>query len=487
MQNLENRIIEKQNAIIGMQLKLASLIHKIDQEKDFLKTSADLILKTSCDTLDFEQGEIYFLLDEKGNIPRQGNVNSEWRLLKAISALGFDDSYTYDIYNRSDLQKNIGPLHNAIFKGKRTQIYKNKDYIKQLETQGILRANFYEQMVEDLNGKDARNTVFPIYRPLNDGNNEVFATANFSIPKTDIKDDEPVQETLLDLAQQSINSFAAILIASSLIEDRNNALAQLRETQDQLIRAEKLAAQGTLVFGLTHDFRNLFTPVQNTNIMLAEDLGDIYDYLMKNQSALSMKDKQAFSRYIETIRRNKKNVTIIIDQTNEALKRIDEIDIGSGEKKIQDLCLEELADDSLQIYSNELRTKNISVEKNYEINPYRVLGSKYEISSIFNNLISNSIDALAQRPDPKIKITTQLKDDKVNYIHEDNGCGMSDETKKRAFDMFYTTKSVANGRQRGIGLYQVATYALGNGSNVVLESEEGKYTKFILDFLAKKL
>lgn len=488
--NLENKVLRE---ILEIDKEINFRIGSVEFDQNYLKKSTGLILEiVAKKLLGFKEAEMIFLLDDKKQVPEIGKVKEKAKLLVPIASIGFeddpeqqnDDDFTYKI------SEVIGPLDYLCTSGKPLQLVKDEKYIENLINNKILKREFWDKYKQQTPDR-FRNTYFPIVRMIGEPPViEVPAYANFGLPDReifDIGETELLPDSKIQLAQTVLQKVSNYVYAFGVNQRLIDINRELIETQEQLIRAEKLAAQGTLVFGLTHDFRNLFTPVQNTNIMLSEDLEDIHSYLIKNQSALSVKDRQAFSKYMEILKRNKKDIRIIIDQTNEALKRIDEIDIGSGEKKIEDLCLENLAENSLQIYSNELKNNNISVETNYESQQYKVLGSKYEISSIFNNLISNSIDALAKRPDPKIKIVTQLKGNKVIYTHEDNGCGMSEETKKRAFDMFYSTKSVSNGRQRGIGLYQVATYALGNGSNVTLESEEGKYTKFTLDFLAKQL
>ena len=73
-----------------------------------------------------------------------------------------------------------------------------------------------------------------------------------------------------------------------------------------------------------------------------------------------------------------------------------------------------------------------------------------ELAQLFDNLLSNSIDALQQqsRP-PEISIETRMVGSRVEIKIHDNGCGISREDQAHIFTPFFTTKEVAAGDDDG--------------------------------------
>ncbi|MBA7667118.1 Sensor kinase CckA [subsurface metagenome] len=78
-----------------------------------------------------------------------------------------------------------------------------------------------------------------------------------------------------------------------------------------------------------------------------------------------------------------------------------------------------------------------------------------------------------------VDITGLPEGEYVHITFEDNGCGMSDEVRRRAFDPLFTTKVKGGRRGQGLGLAMVFNIITGRyGGNIDIESEEGKGTAF---------
>ncbi len=99
-----------------------------------------------------------------------------------------------------------------------------------------------------------------------------------------------------------------------------------------------------------------------------------------------------------------------------------------------------------------------------------IKGEEESLKSLFNNLISNSIDAMDK--DPKITIKFYEEDQWLITELADNGKGMSDETVRKLFTPFFTTKS----RGTGLGLAIVKKIVDDHGGKLEIESAEGKGT-----------
>lgn len=124
-----------------------------------------------------------------------------------------------------------------------------------------------------------------------------------------------------------------------------------------------------------------------------------------------------------------------------------------------------------------------------------------QLNQVFMNVISNAIDSLESRfandaleegagsssPTPQIRIRTEvLENNSIAIRIRDNGCGMTDEVKKRLFDPFFTTKPVGKGTGLGLSIsYQIAVEKHGG----ILEcfSEPGQGTEFLIQIPIKAI
>lgn len=102
------------------------------------------------------------------------------------------------------------------------------------------------------------------------------------------------------------------------------------------------------------------------------------------------------------------------------------------------------------------------------------------IQIILNNLLSNAIKYSDQAKSLKtININVTQTNDGIRIIVEDNGIGISDESKDRVFKMFYRASEKSYGS--GLGLYIIQETVKKLGGSISMESKEGLYTRFIID------
>jgi signal transduction histidine kinase len=95
---------------------------------------------------------------------------------------------------------------------------------------------------------------------------------------------------------------------------------------------------------------------------------------------------------------------------------------------------------------------------------------------VFLNLINNAAQAMDGKG--QIRITTQLRDDKVEVSVRDNGSGMDEETRAHIFEPFFTTKAVGKGT--GLGLSIVFKIIEDHGGSIDVQSTLGEGTEFIV-------
>ena len=103
-----------------------------------------------------------------------------------------------------------------------------------------------------------------------------------------------------------------------------------------------------------------------------------------------------------------------------------------------------------------------------------------QIEQVFNNLIKNAWEALAETPSPKI-IVKGRRDDNPNFVLvtiKDNGPGISKEIQEKIWVSFFTTKGGSGGT--GLGLSSVMQIVNQHGGKITLESETGKGATFFV-------
>jgi signal transduction histidine kinase len=103
------------------------------------------------------------------------------------------------------------------------------------------------------------------------------------------------------------------------------------------------------------------------------------------------------------------------------------------------------------------------------------LGDPTEMREVLANLIFNSIDALLDGG--RIKISTRMRDGKLEIKVTDNGLGMIEEIKNLVFEPFFTTK-----KDKGNGLGLSVAYGIISRHNghIAVESEPGEGTVFTI-------
>lgn len=93
---------------------------------------------------------------------------------------------------------------------------------------------------------------------------------------------------------------------------------------------------------------------------------------------------------------------------------------------------------------------------------------------MFGNLIDNSVKALRNYQDKRIKCSVFRENDNLVMLFSDNGPGIPDESRDRIFDVFYTTTADLGGA--GLGLYIVRTRLNSIKGTITLEPNEFKPT-----------
>lgn len=263
-----------------------------------------------------------------------------------------------------------------------------------------------------------------------------------------------------------------------------------RIRMEQLMtQTEKMMSVGGLAAGMAHELNNplggmmqglqnikrRLSPELNKNREVADELGldleKVHEYVQRRQ----------IEHFIESIAEAGHRASeIVTNMLN--FSRKPEIEVHPEE-------MGSLIDRTLELASVDYDLKKkfdfraIEIRREYDAGLPLVPCVASEIQQVLLNLLRNAAQALYTqkgRTEPAcITVRTRQKDDLACIEVEDNGPGMDEETRRRVFEPFYTTK--APGEGTGLGL-SVSYFIMHDehGGSIDVESEPGKGTKFIL-------
>ncbi len=280
-------------------------------------------------------------------------------------------------------------------------------------------------------------------------------------------------------------------------EELEKALLELKATQAQLIQSEKLASLGELTAGIAHEIQNPLNFVNNFAEMSVSLANELKEEIGKIE--IPKKDKEYISEILTDLSQNQEKI-------NHHGKRASSIVTGmlehsrtsSGIKELTDI--NKLADESLRLSYHGLRAKDKSFNSDFELiadpNLPKINVISQDIGRVLINLINNAFYAVAssgtpaaslsdrKNVSPKVTVNTRWLSVAeapawVEIRVTDNGTGMSEATKAKIFQPFFTTKPTGQGTGLGLSLaYDIITK--GHGGTLEVETKENEGTSFIV-------
>jgi signal transduction histidine kinase len=264
-------------------------------------------------------------------------------------------------------------------------------------------------------------------------------------------------------------------------EHLSHAYENLRETQAQLVQAEKMAALGTLVAGVAHEINNPVSFINSSIDLIGRDLAALRETLDRHlpcdggdPSALAAlrKELNCEDRF-ETLQQN---AAICRDGAQRATRIVADLRTfcrtGTGKRELTDI--HEILERSLRLLVGESKGR-ITVHREFgELAPVRCDASA--MGQVFLNLLANGMQAIDGLGE--LFVRTRRKNETVEIEIADTGRGMDESVQSRIFDPFFTTKEVGKGT--GLGLSIVRSLVTANGGDIRFRSTPGKGSVFIV-------
>ncbi|MGB3464806.1 MAG: ATP-binding protein [Cyclobacteriaceae bacterium] len=289
-----------------------------------------------------------------------------------------------------------------------------------------------------------------------------------------------------ELKKVQLNLKNSLSKEQSMRSELENINSELKNTQVQLIHAEKMSSLGQLTAGIAHEINNPINFVLNSANIIGMNFEEIKEIL---DEVIVMKDGEKILALIQSldIEELNENMEVIIEMLGNlkyGADRVTEIVKGLrtfsrfDEAEIKTVDIHENLESSLLILHNKYSDHNITIDKDFGENAMEIECYPGQLNQVFVNIINNAIDVLSGQENPTIRIATDYADDKAMISIEDNGTGISDDIKEKIFDPFFTTKDVGKGT--GLGLSISHSIIQQHGGEIKVDSTMGEGTKFTI-------
>lgn len=272
------------------------------------------------------------------------------------------------------------------------------------------------------------------------------------------------------LVFRNLSAFAAIGI-----ENANN-YAQLKNTRDQLVHREKLAALGSIVAGVAHE---LNTPIGN-GLLLATSLGEKSVEINQKIASNAIK-RTELSNYLTECQEASTLIVRSLQTAADLVMSFKQVSIDQTSEKQRPFNLKKLIEDVVATVKKQFIQKNISIDLD-GVASLDMTSFPGPLGRVIMNLMQNAlVHAFENRAKGCIKIECRLQEnDRIELIFSDDGNGIAADHLDKIFNPFFTTKLGTGGSGLGLNIsYNIIKTML--QGDIRVESQVNVGTTFTLD------
>ena len=310
-----------------------------------------------------------------------------------------------------------------------------------------------------------------------------------------------LKDSYAEVAEANANLSALNDSLEQRVETRTKelegTLADLKESQVQLVQAEKMSSLGQLVAGISHEINTPLLYLANNVVLIGERLQQLTAFVQRSIAAYGMRPEDFETRtdYQKAFAGALNELKTTLD-TNEL-----DADLSEAQDLLED-CVDGLKDltemaqslkdfsrldrapvgnfnvntglDKTLVIAKNMIKHRAQITKHYSEVP-DIECSPSKINQVFLNLISNAAQAIEDSGEI-VLLTERRGEHHVAVSISDTGCGIPGEIIDKIRDPFFTTKAVGTGT--GLGLSIVDEIIRSHGGELLIQSEVGKGSKF---------
>ncbi|MEM7447732.1 MAG: ATP-binding protein [Myxococcota bacterium] len=231
-------------------------------------------------------------------------------------------------------------------------------------------------------------------------------------------------------------------------------MTEVRELEEQIVQAEKLATLGQLAAGVVHELNNPLTSIT------------VYgEYLKQKYLRLGLEAKDA------------EKLDRIVQSANRILRFTRDL-VTYARPSVEEPCrlsIHDALNQAIVFCEHILDEFGARIEKRYCSGEDVVFGVKSPLHQVFINLITNACHAMPEGAGHLV-VATERTETQVVVRIIDNGSGIPRDIQDRIFEPFFTTKGQGVGT--GLGLSIVRNILNQQGASISVRSELGEGTSF---------
>ena len=264
-------------------------------------------------------------------------------------------------------------------------------------------------------------------------------------------------------------------------------LKQIKSAEDKLKAQERLANLGANVAEVVHDIK---TPLNSINLLAQGSICLVKELQEEIEHQLPYLEMESFNNMTTLLNELLENCSITIEKTKKSSKMVETVlkpqDTTYLEKQLIDI--NKLIADSIKSVCHSWQDRinnNLVLETEYDTLIGQIEANQSDIERVFINIIENAFYAVYNKQQvgdtsfsPTVLVQTKDLGKAVQVVVCDNGDGIPQEILEKVFDSRFTTKPDYEGT--GLGLFIAREIIEQHGGNILVESEPGAYTKFIV-------
>ena len=218
-------------------------------------------------------------------------------------------------------------------------------------------------------------------------------------------------------------------------------ISEEKKLREDVGKRHKMEALGQLVASIAHEIRTPLTSIKTFTEMLPNKY-DNADF------------REKISRFVpQEIERLNRVVNDLLSYANPpAVQR-------------ERLPLKSLVDGVLVYFADAISRQGIRLSVDFD-DQLPVWVDRHQMKQVLINVLLNAVQALEGRPEPRLRLSAEQREGAVHLLVTDNGPGIAPESRHKAFEPFYTTKTGGT----GLGLFVSYQLARRNSVEILLES-----------------
>lgn len=254
-----------------------------------------------------------------------------------------------------------------------------------------------------------------------------------------------------------------VLVYTTPIRDPEGRIQYVMEMSTNITSIRRLQSQlesvGMLISSISHGIKGLLTGLDGGMYLVNSGM-------KTDNPARLQKGWEMVQRNVERIRGQVLN---ILYYAKERIPDWEVVQVADLAQEVQGLITPKAAD--LEIA--------FSVDVDPEVGEFEV--DRNAIRSLLVNLLENSLDACRvdrAKEAHQVSFRVTGRENSVRFEITDNGIGMDEETRDKAFSLFYSSKGMEG---TGLGLFIANNITQNHGGHVHVDSELGRGTTFLVD------